>query len=246
MMTLVDAHCHLANLSMEMPLEPLFEEASKRGVKHWLSSALTKSELERYQEFSFPGLIYSAGVHPNYWECDLEIEDIARLCRENRIWAVGEIGLDRGGPALEQQKELLIKQLELAVEHELPVVLHIVGRQQEAYEILKRFPLRYLVHGYAGSFEGYKLLARLDSYFTISERILRPDKSKLLKEMVADKRYLMETDITRHYILPKEENPLLRLLEVVKKTLKLSGVSANEFARVQSESFQALTGVCLD
>jgi len=195
-MTLVDAHCHLANLGVQMPLETLLDEAGKHGIKRWLSSALTRSELSRYAEFAFPGMMYSAGVHPNFDECDLAIEDIARLCEEKRIWAVGEIGLDRNGPEIETQKSLLIKQLELAVEHGLPVVLHIVGHQQAAYEILKRYPLRYLVHGYAGSLEGYRLLARLDSFFTISERILKPDKTKLLQEMVADRRYLAETDMT--------------------------------------------------
>ena len=245
-MTLVDAHCHLANLGVQMPLETLLDEAGKNGIKRWLSSALTRSELSRYAEFAFSGLMYSAGVHPNFDECDLEIEDIARLCEEKRIWAVGEIGLDRNGPEIETQKSLLIKQLELAVEHGLPVVLHIVGHQQAAYEILKRYPLRYLVHGYAGSLEGYRLLARLDSFFTISERILKPDKTKLLQEMVADRRYLAETDMTRYYVLPGEKNPLLRLLEVAEKTLVLCGISENEFSRVQNESFQALTGVCLD
>jgi len=245
-MTLVDAHCHLANLGVQMPLETLLDEAGKHGIKRWLSSALTRSELSRYAEFAFPGMMYSAGVHPNFDECDLAIEDIARLCEEKRIWAVGEIGLDRNGPEIETQKSLLIKQLELAVEHGLPVVLHIVGHQQAAYEILKRYPLRYLAHGYAGSLEGYRLLARLDSFFTISERILKPDKTKLPQEMVADRRYLAETDMTRYYVLPGEKNPLLRLLEVAEKTLVLCGISENEFGRVQNESFQALTGVYID
>lgn len=59
--------------------------------------------------------------------------------------------MDRYGKDIERQKQLLSQQLELANQYQLPVVLHIVGYQQQAYELLKPYPLLYLVHGYAGS-----------------------------------------------------------------------------------------------
>jgi Tat protein secretion system quality control protein TatD with DNase activity len=97
------------------------------------------------------------------------------------------------------------------------------------------------VHGYAGSLEGYRLLSRLNSYFTIGERILRPDKHNLLQEMINDKRYLLETDITRDYVLPGEHNPLLRLLDVFKQIPNLCKVNAEEVLSTQWDNFMALT-----
>ncbi len=125
----------------------------------------------------------------------------------------GKIGLDRYARILKSKSNFSLSNWSWQ-KFLLPVVLHIVGYQQQAYELLKHYPLKYLVHGYAGSLEGYRLLSRLNSYFTISERILRPDKHNLLQEMVKDKRYLLETDITRNYVLRGEHNPLLRLLNV--------------------------------
>ncbi len=237
---LVDGHCHLANLSLLLPLEPLLAEAGENGITRWLSSALTKAEVRHYLDHPRPEIHFSAGIHPNYDECDLELEDISALCRDQRIWAVGEIGLDRNGPLLANQETILSQQLELASVHHLPVVLHIVGHQQRAFEILKGFPLRYLVHGYAGSTEGFKLLDRLDSWFTISARILRPDKHALLQAILSGGRYLAETDITRHYVLKNEPNPLLRLLSVITKACQLGGVSWEDFMAVQSASQTAL------
>lgn len=240
-MNLVDGHCHLASLNQIIPVESLLKEANKAGITNFLSSALSKEEIAFHRQHPLPGVLFSAGIHPHYAECDLELKDIEELCAEKCIWAVGEIGLDRYGKDIERQKQLLSQQLELAKQYQLPVVLHIVGYQQQAYELLKLYPLVYLVHGYAGSLEGYRILSRLNSYFTISERILRPDKHNLLQEMINDKRYLLETDITRDYVLPGEHNPLLRLLDVFKQIPNLCKVNAEEVLSTQWDNFMALT-----
>ena len=240
-MNLVDGHCHLASLNQILPVEALLEEAKEAGITHYLSSALSREEIIFHRKNTINGVLFSAGIHPHYAECDLELKDIEEVCAEHCVWAVGEIGLDRYGKDIEKQIKLFSQQLELAKHYQLPVVLHIVGYQQQAYELLKHYPLKYLVHGYAGSLEGYRLLSRLNSYFTISERILRPDKHSLLQEMVKDKRYLIETDITRDYVLPGEHNPLLRLLDVFKQIPNLCKVNAEEILSTQWDNFMALT-----
>ncbi|HNZ08045.1 MAG TPA: TatD family hydrolase [Candidatus Cloacimonadota bacterium] len=237
---LIDAHCHLANLNDLMPLRPLLEEAARNRITSFLSSALRKQEVAFYKELSDPRVRFSAGIHPNFDECDLELSDIIELCDHKDIWAVGEIGLDRNGPDLEFQKDMFQAQLELSAQYQLPVVLHIVGHQQEAWELLKQYPLRYLVHGYAGSVEGYRLLASEDSRFTISARILRPDKLELLNAVLADGRYLFETDITQYYVHEGEANPLLRLLEVLEQTAAISEVAKEVLIQTQEFNYQYL------
>ncbi len=240
-MTLIDAHCHLANLNELLPLEPLLAEAKEHGITKFLSAALRKSEVEYYLSHPCEEILFSAGIHPNFPPCDLELSDIEKLCADKSIWAIGEIGLDRNNPDLKGQMELFIRQLELAETYKLPVVLHIVGHQVQAYEILRRHPLRYLVHGYAGSIEGFSLLSRLDSFFTISERIVRSDKTELLQAMVAHGSYLFESDITQYYVEQHESNPLLRLLGLISSTAELSGVSRAVLEQVQSSAYIDLT-----
>lgn len=232
-MTIIDAHCHLANLAELMPLEPMLKEASEFGIGFLISSVLRKSEAEWHDENPNPRIIYSAGVHPNFDECDLDLDFLTVLCEQKKLWAIGEIGLDRNNADIAWQKDVLIKQLELAQHYSLPVVLHIVGLQSQACFILKNYPLRYLVHGYAGSVEGFHELARLNSLFTISSRILKPDKSKLLQAMLESGNYLFETDITQYYVEPGEANPLLRLLDVLNACSDLSGISRKELIETQ-------------
>ncbi len=244
-MSLCDAHCHLANLGQSLALLPLLEEAYQHGITHYLSSAISKSDLRYYPQLlnaSRVKLLYSAGIHPNFEPCDLEFKDIEELCKAGRIWAIGEIGLDRGNPEFALMKSIFIRQLDLALEYKLPVVLHIVGHQQEAFEILRAYPLRYLIHGYAGSQEAFRTFMRLDSYFTISERILREDKAGLLKEMLKSRRFLFETDITRYYLKEGEANPLLRLKAVLDGVVQHYKVDPEILIRIQAANYQMLTG----
>ena len=239
---LIDAHCHLANLAETMSLPGLLEEASNKGIKRFLSSALRRSELDFYQNLNDPRILFSAGIHPNFPVCNLALDDLEALCASRQVWAIGEIGLDRYNKDLDSQRRILIDQLQLAEKYGLPVVLHIVGHQQLAWEVLRQYPLRYLVHGYAGSVEGFRLLARLDSWFTVSSRILRADKAALFKAMLEHGRYLFETDITQYYVHPGEKNPLLRLLDVFEPSVKLSGRDRAELAETQLRNYRELTG----
>jgi TatD DNase family protein len=238
-----DAHCHLANLSQLMPLEPLITEATEHDITRYLSSALTKADLEWYEAHSKDfNILYSAGMHPNFELCDLDFQDIKRLCEQGKIWAIGEIGMDKGNSELALMKANFIKQLDLAMDYRLPVVLHIVGHQQEAYEILREYPLKYLIHGYAGSIEAFRNFLKLDSYFTISERVLREDKRDLLKEMLKSRRFLFETDITQYYVIEGEANPLLRLESVIQTIAELFKVDTAILQRLQAANYQLLTG----
>ncbi|MDP2172462.1 MAG: TatD family hydrolase, partial [Candidatus Cloacimonadaceae bacterium] len=144
-MSLIDAHCHLANLSEVMNLPDLMEEAARHGITRFVSAALRRSEVDFYLKYPFDNLIFSAGMHPNFDECDLDIVQIDHLAYSKRIWAVGEIGLDRGNPDIEYQTKAFKENLIIAAEHGIPAVLHIVGHQQQAYEILKNHDLKYLV-----------------------------------------------------------------------------------------------------
>lgn len=150
--------------------------------------------------------------------------------------------MDKGNSELALMKANFVKQLDLAMDFRLPVVLHIVGHQQEAYEILREYPLKYLIHGYAGSVEAFRNFMKLDSYFTISERVLREDKRDLLKELLKSRRFLFETDITQYYVVEGEANPLLRLESVIQTIAELFKVDTATLQRLQAANYQLLTG----
>lgn len=239
---LVDAHCHLANLAAAYPALEYVSQARLHGITNFVSNALTRDEAQWHLRHPHPDVLWHAGIHPSFDACDLSLADLDNFASHRQIVAIGEIGLDRSNPDLAWQIKTFISQLELADTYNLPVVLHLVGHTSEAVRILKRHHQRYLVHGYAGSLEGFRSLASLGACFTVSGRICKPDKLSLLKEMIHLCDYLFETDITRYYMMQELSNPFLKQPELVNDVVQLTGADSNELCRIQAQNFQRLFG----
>ena len=142
----IDVHCHLTGGEYEEigGVEGVLARAKEHGVGIVIcsgfdldSSMIAKTLSERYEEVYF-----SAGFHPSeldkYKEGDLE--KITELCRHEKCVAVGEIGLDyhfEDNPSPETQREFFLRQLLLADELGLPVVLHSRDAAQETLELLQ-------------------------------------------------------------------------------------------------------------
>ncbi len=142
----IDVHCHLTGSEYEEigGIEGVLARAKENGVGLVIcsgfdlaSSVIAKELSEKYAEVYF-----CAGFHPSelgkYNEGDLE--EIKKLCRHEKCVAVGEIGLDyhfEDNPPPERQRELFIRQLSLADELGLPVVLHSRDAAQETLELLQ-------------------------------------------------------------------------------------------------------------
>lgn len=142
----IDVHCHLTGGEYEEigGVKGVLERAKENGVGLVIcsgfdldSSILAKNLSEEYEEVYF-----CAGFHPSeldkYNQGDLE--KLAELCKHEKCVAVGEIGLDyhfENNPSPTLQRELFVKQLLLADEVGLPVVLHSRDAAQETLEILQ-------------------------------------------------------------------------------------------------------------
>ncbi|MDD2331399.1 MAG: TatD family hydrolase [Candidatus Cloacimonetes bacterium] len=241
-MNIVDAHLHLANLAAELEVEPLLEDCAGKGIDHFFSIALMKSEVEWHKQHPRSNVDWCTGIHPNFEDCDLEPGDIQSLLASGTIKAIGEIGLDRNNPDIEGQIQVFSAQLALAAEYQVPVVIHLVGHQHKAYELLRTFPLHYLIHGYAGSLEGFEALNRLSCLWTISSRILKPDKTFLLDAMLSCGNFLFESDYTRYYLpQPRSpENPLLKPLRILEDASQRNIHSREELIAIQKQNYLAL------
>ncbi|MBR2442080.1 MAG: TatD family hydrolase [Clostridia bacterium] len=146
MVKLIDVHCHLTGeeyLSVG-GIEEVLSRAKGAGVERMICSGFDLASSRIAMELSdrFEEVYFCAGFHPSelgkYQEGDLD--EIAKLCAHEKCVAVGEIGLDYhfdDNPEREVQRELFIRQLELANQLGLPVVLHSRDAAQETLELLK-------------------------------------------------------------------------------------------------------------
>lgn len=101
----------------------------------------------------------TVGIHPENL-CDGErLDEIEELIKNNKVYAIGEIGLDyhyNNQNKIEQQK-LFIEQLDLANKYNLPVIIHTRDSIQDCYDILKNRNNRGVIHCFSGSIEMAKL-----------------------------------------------------------------------------------------
>jgi len=134
---LTDTHCHLNFHKYKEDLPEILDRARSTGLSRILVPAI---DLESCHDIltlveSDPMLFAAVGIHPNSgtsWDSDT-LDSLRELAGHPKVVAIGEIGLDyyRDKTPRDVQKEILIEQLELALEMDLPVILHVRNSSEE-------------------------------------------------------------------------------------------------------------------
>ena len=142
----IDVHCHWSGDEFEAVggMDAVLARAREEGVERVICSGfdLASSKVAKDLAETYADVYFCAGFHPSelkkYNEGDLE--EIRALCQHEKCVALGEIGLDYhfdDNPPKEVQRDLFYRQLVLADELGLPVVLHSRDAAQETLEFLR-------------------------------------------------------------------------------------------------------------
>lgn len=169
----IDCHAHLDRLS-DPVLTGIVQEAEAAGVSRILSTAtdIVSARAVVKQCAAFPTIFGAAGISPfdapaanEDWETALR----GILARE-RIVGIGEIGLDDSNPrypSLKEQLPVFERQLALAVELDLPVILHSRGAEERIAEICRNRGVRKaMFHCYTGPRDTLRTI--LDNGYSVS------------------------------------------------------------------------------
>ncbi len=206
---LIDIHCHLTGGEFEEVggVAAVIERAKEAGVERMIcsgydyqSSLVAKSLSETY-----PEVYFCAGFHPSEIESyeKGDMERLSKLCRHEKCVAVGEIGLDyhfENNPPKEKQKKFFIRQLELAHELGLPVVLHSRDALGDTLEVLRAHASllenRGLMHCYSYSAEMVMDFLLLGMSFSFGGPATFKNARKVQESVqkVPETRILAETD----------------------------------------------------
>ncbi len=193
--------------------------------------------------------VYGAlGVHPSELEGMNEgvIDRIRSLCRLEKTVAIGEIGLDyyweKEAEAQENQKYWFIRQLELAKEAELPVVIHSRDAAADTLSIVKKHAegLSGVIHCYSYSPELAREYVKMGYYIGIGGVVTFKNAKKLVQtvEETPMERLLLETDSP--YLCPEPHrgyrNDSRKLLYVVKRIAEIKGISEREVEDITWEN----------
>ncbi|NHB87387.1 TatD family hydrolase [Photorhabdus tasmaniensis] len=167
----IDTHCHFDFPPFRDDEQRSLQRAAQDGVDKIIIPAVSGKNLQRVFELArvYPEIYAALGLHPLYIDEHQEshLADLERLLKqksEKRV-AVGEIGLDlyMADPQFEKQKALLLAQLRLAKQCELPVILHSRKSHDQLAAILRRIdlPRTGVIHGFAGSLSQAEAFIRL-------------------------------------------------------------------------------------
>jgi TatD DNase family protein len=196
---MIDSHAHILKENYEN-IDNIVHEIKDKGVigvinaSDKLETAYEVLELsKKYNNYLFPAI----GIHPEHINEIDKLEELEELIKNNKIYAIGEIGLDYyyTKENKEEQKELFNKQLDLAEKYNLPVIIHTRESIGDIYEILKDRKLKGVIHCFNGSYEMAQKFIKLGYKLGIGG-VLTFKNSKLyeLIEKISVDDILLETD----------------------------------------------------
>lgn len=137
--------------------------------------------------------LFSAGIHP--WDSERADPQWLKLLETLPCAAIGEIGLDHA-VAVDRtvQRELLVRQLEIARRRGLPVILHCVKAYNEILPILRPFDTPVIFHGFTGSEQLAGQVMKAGHYLSFGETAFRSPKTTDALRGIPSDRLFLETD----------------------------------------------------
>jgi len=153
----VDSHCHLEMEDFHKDLEQVVKDCVDEGLEYILTVGTEESYFGRVRELidRYPFIYGAIGIHPhNAKDFDDRVEGVIRqAARHPKIVGYGEVGLDlfKNHSPREVQKRVFVRQLALAQELGLPIIVHSREAKKETLDILKsEYPGGYgVIHCYS-------------------------------------------------------------------------------------------------
>ena len=244
-----DTHAHYDDEQFDIDRDSLLLSMKDAGIGNIVNIGAnlssSHSSLELAHKFDF--VFAAVGVHPSD-SAELNEEnfgELKRMCSDERCVAIGEIGLDYYWPEPDHeiQKKWFIRQIELAGEADLPVVIHSRDAAADTLQILKDTragKLGGVVHCFSYSREIAMECVKMGFYIGVGG-VLTFKNGKKMKEVVKEvpmDRIILETDCP--YLAPEpfrgRRNSSLYLPYVVTAMAQIKGMSEEEVIEITEQN----------
>jgi TatD DNase family protein len=255
---LIDSHAHIQGKEYAGEAAAVIERARSAGVEKIIAvggagDMSSNTEAVALAE-AYPNVFATVGMHPHDAK-DVGADDLAilkKLAARPKVVAVGETGLDYyyNHSAHDVQRRVFAQFIHMALETDLPLVVHERDGAREAAELLSNEGaggLRGVIHCFTGTYEA--ACAYLDLGFYLSfTGIITFKNAEPLRDVVRKvplDRMLVETDSP--YLTPvphrgrRNEPAYVRF--VAETIASLKGIPVEEIARITSANVEALFGV---
>lgn len=250
-----DTHAHYDDDAFNEDRDQVIENIKENGVIGVMNCGASMEGARQSVELANKHeMFYAAvGVHPEHADelTDENLLELKELAKNPKVKAIGEIGLDyywEGNPSKEIQKGAFRRQMKLAEELGLPVVIHDREAHQDALNIMKEFPnVTGVVHCFSGSVEFARECIKLGYYIGFTGVLTFKNAKKLVevcKDISLD-RMLVETDCP--YMAPTpfrgKRNQSNYIENIINVMAEVKGLNGEEMNNILLNNTKSLFGV---
>ncbi len=240
-MQFFDSHAHYNDEKFNQDKDNVLKEIYNQDITRLVcagynyQSSVSAIEISKENDWIYTTI----GISPNDVEDLAKVDSLEELLKEKKIVAIGEIGLDYywNKENKDIQKELFIKQIELANKYNLPIVIHTRDAAIDTIDILKNHPCnkKGVFHCCPLNQELIKEGLKLGFYISFSGNItFKNAKSDACIELVPLDRILIETDSP--YLAPEPlrgtRNDSRNVKLVAQKIASVKNLSLEEVAKI--------------
>lgn len=251
-----DTHAHYDDEAFDEDRDVLLSGMKEAGVEYIVNVGASMASSKRSMELSekYPFVYAAVGVHPDEVG-ELDEEKLAQLKKwsaHTRVKAIGEIGLDYywDKESHELQKIWFMRQMELAHEMKLPIIVHSREAAKDTLDMVRAaqpLELAGIIHCYSYSVEQAKEYLNMGYYLGIGG-VLTFKNARKLKEVAAYaplSQIVLETDCP--YLAPVpyrgKRNDSSKIAYVAEELAAIKQVSVEEVLHITNENGRKLYGV---
>ena len=249
-MGIIDTHAHVTYKDLADRIDEIVANALKHDVTKILCVCCTKEEALKAIEIANQYDIFDCafGYHPEDVDRleDSDLSELRKILNDPHMIALGEIGLDYHYTKenKEAQKDLFIRQIQLANELDLPILIHMRDATLDTLEILKKYPCTGIMHCFSGSPEFALECVKKGFYIAFGGVVTFKNaiKPKETAKVVPLEKIVLETDapyLTPHPFRGKLNAPYYIPL-VAEEIASLKGITQEEVARVTTSNANQL------
>ncbi len=238
-----DTHAHMDFLKEET----LKETQANKEISLVITNSVNIKSLKKSLEISkkYPKIKVAAGLYPEETLKEEDFNELKKiiLSSPKEIIAIGEIGLDLSHslPDFNLQKNIFIKQLNLAKELNIPAIIHTRKAEKEVLEILEDYKdQKIILHCFSGNFKLIEKTKQNKIYLTLPTNIVRSEHFQRIAKEYPKELLLTETDSP--YLSPHKEkqNQPAYIRETIIKLSELWNKTEKEVESIIESNFKRL------
>ena len=250
---MIDSHCHLDHDPLFNNINEILNRSKTVGLKKLLTICTSNESFENIKKIlEIDKIIYGTyGIHPHETKNNKVTKNviIENIKKHPKLIGIGETGLDfyYNHSQKNEQIDSFKEHIEASIEIDLPIIVHSRNAERETFEILNEYKNqkpKILMHCFTGSYEFFKKMEKLNSYFSASGIITFSNSLDLQKTFskIPNNKLLVETDSP--FLAPapmrgKKNEPSF-IKYTIKRLAELKELDEIEMINITSKNFENL------